>query len=199
MFPDGCRDVLIVEPPQAPVRILLTSIDFRPRHADLAAGVRIRGYRLRPGATLSATALAAIARAPAHAESILADACGEWSDLDFAIQALAEPGMSVEVTARRLGVSARTMQRQFQARHLPPPDFWRLLSRARRAAAMLASSEPLAEIADECGFADQAHMTRDIGRWFGATPARLCRSRHVLDLLRQPALGNWTGEQISTR
>lgn len=196
MFPDGCQDVLIVEPPRGPVRILLTSIDYRPCHADLAAGVQLRGYRLRPGATMSTAALAAIARAPAHVESILADACGEWSDLDDAIQTLAEPGMTVEVAARR---SPRTMQRQFKARHLPPPDFRRLLSRARCAAAMLASSGPLAMIAGECGFADQAHMTRDIRRWFGATPAQLCRSRHVLDLLRQSALGNWTGEHISTR
>lgn len=199
VLPDGCRDVLVVRQPGGSVRVFLTPFDFRPRYADLAVGVEILGYRLRPGAVIPVPALRTIAKTPIEAEAILEDECGEWSDLDDAIEALTEPGMTVETVARHLGVSTRTMQRYFLARNLPPPDFWRLLARARRAAVMLTSTEALAAIAEDCGFSDQAHMTRDLARWFGATPAQLRRNGHMLNLLRQPALGNWTGEQISTR
>jgi AraC-like DNA-binding protein len=82
---------------------------------------------------------------------------------------------------------------------LPPPDFWRLLGRARRAAGRIASGARLAEVADDAGYSDQAHMTRELARWFGMSPGQLRRSAPALDALLQPALGNWTGEQISTR
>lgn len=199
VFPDGCRDVLIIRRPDGPDEIALTEFDFRPRTAALRPGAEITGYRLRPGAVVSPRALEAIAANHDRAETILGDECGGGSDLDDAIAALAAPGATVESVSQGLGVSIRTMQRHFLARNLPPPDFWRLLARARRAAGMLPFAAPLAEIASECGFSDQAHMTRDLVRWFGLTPAQLRRNAPVLDLLRQPALGNWTGEQISTR
>jgi AraC-like DNA-binding protein len=58
---------------------------------------------------------------------------------------------------------------------------------------------PLADIACAAGCADQAHMTRDVVRWFGVTPAELRRNRELLGTLDQPGRGNWTGEQISIR
>jgi AraC-like DNA-binding protein len=64
---------------------------------------------------------------------------------------------------------------------------------------MLSLPVTLAEIACDCGYSDQAHMTREFVRWFGKTPTWLCRDVRLLDLLNQPALDNWTGEHISTR
>lgn len=199
VFPDGCRDVLLIRPSDRPVRVVLTAFDLGPRRVELSAGLSILGFRLRPGASLSAATIDAIVQAPDRIGSILDEACGTWSELDDAIAALTEPGATSGLVARRLGVSARTMQRHFLARDLPPPDFWRLLARARRAAAMIDLPVSLADIAADCGFSDQAHLTRDLVRWFGVTPAQLRRNVPVLALLRQPALGNWTGEQISTR
>ncbi len=199
VFPDGCRDVLLIRPPDQPVRVVLTAFDLGPRRVELSAGLSILGFRLRPGASLSAATIDAIAQDPDRIGCLLDEACGTWSELDDAIAALTEPGATTRLVARRLGVSVRTMQRHFLARALPPPDFWRLLARARRAAAMIDLPVSLADIAADCGFSDQAHLTRDLVRWFGVTPAQLRRNVRVLALLRQPALGNWTGEQISTR
>ena len=64
---------------------------------------------------------------------------------------------------------------------------------------MLADHSSLTDVAHSTGFTDQAHMTREFARWFGQTPRNLRRKPNVLDVLRQLALGNWTGEQISTR
>ncbi|WP_430511240.1 helix-turn-helix domain-containing protein [Pannonibacter phragmitetus] len=199
IFPDGCRDLLIIRKTDGPADILLTELDFRPRIADLRPGVRITGYRLRPGLDMPPKALEAVAADTSRAQAIVEEECGRHTGLDDAIAALAAPCATAGSSARDLGVSIRTMQRLFLKKRLPPPDFWRLLARARQAAALLATSAPLAEIAFKCGFSDQAHMTRELVRWFGLSPGHLRRNTAVIDLLRQPALGNWTGEQISTR
>lgn len=200
VFPDGCRDVLLIRGPEggAP-RVRLTAFDLRPRPVLLPAGTEIAGYRLRPGAAPAPRLLAEIAADPGRAGAILAEGAGAWGELDDAIAALTAPGATVRAVSRALGVSARTMQRHFVARGLPPPEYWRLLARARRAAAALAGPGPLAEVAVECGFSDQAHMTRDCVRWFGIPPARLRADPATRGILAQPALGNWTGEQSSTR
>jgi len=199
VFPDGCRDVLVVRPPDAPPHVVLTTFDFSPRHAVMMPGTEISGYRLRPGASVSHKVLAAVAADTGRATTILGDALAEWGALDDAIVALTRPGASVAGVARESGMSLRSLQRRFQDRHLPPPEFWRLLARARRAVALLPTPAPLAEIAAECGFSDQAHMTRALKRWFGHSPAQLRRDAGLRLLLGQPALGNWTAEQISTR
>ena len=96
-------------------------------------------------------------------------------------------------------VTVRTLQRRLKDLSLPPPEVWRLLGRARRAASMLPHRLPLADIAFDSGYSDQAHMTREFKRWFGQTPSMLRRNKTLLDDIAQPALGNWTGEQISMR
>lgn len=199
VYPDGCRDVLILRQPGRPVQITLTPFDLRPRVAALAAGTALSGYRLRPGATLTARALRAIATDPGRAPDILDNDLSVSSDADAAIRALCVQGSSTLAVARGLGVSVRSLQRLFHRRALPPPDYWRLLARARQAAGLLAGAAPLAAIAADCGFSDQAHMSREILRWFGQTPRQLRQDARMLALLGQPALGNWTGEQISTR
>jgi len=199
VFPDGCRDVLVLRGPEGTRDVVLTEFDFGPRPAKLRPGTEIVGYRLRPGADVSRRVVEAVAANPDLVETILGEACGGWNDLDDAIAALTLPGATVAAVSRDLGVSIRTMQRHFLSRSLPPPDFWRLLARARQAARLLDVASPLAEVAAECGFSDQAHMTRDFMRWFGLTPAQVRGSAPLLNVLSQPALGNWTGEQISTR
>lgn len=202
IFPDGCRDVLIVREPGAREKIVLTELDLRPRVAELAAATEITGFRLRPGAVVGRKVLAELERDCVRAVEVLgnelvADAAGDAAD--EILLALVAPGASVESVAVDLGVSKRTLQRQVRALGLPAPDYWRLLARARRAAGLLSSGLPLGEIAFLCGFSDQAHMTREFRRWFGRAPAELQKLPDLLVLLRQPALGNWTGEQISTR
>ena len=199
MFPDGCRDVLIIRPLNEPVQVVLTDFDLKPRITGTPSGTEIEGYRLRPGAQISARALEAVSLNIEQVEAIINEECGNWSDLDDAIVKLTEPGVTVESASRQIGVSTRTMQRHFVARNLPSPEYWRQLARARRAAELLSSTATLTEIAGECSFSDQAHMTRELMRWFGFTPKQLRKHDSILEDLRQPALGNWTGEQISTR
>ena len=179
--------------------VVLTQFDLRPRTVSLAAGTEITGYRLRPGAVVDKTALRAIALEPEKTPAILAEIVARPSDLEEVIAALAQPASGLRAISGNLGLSVRTMQRRFRTAALPPPDFWRLLARARRAVSLLQSTASLADIASDCGYSDQAHMTREALRWFRQSPARIRRDALLYDLLSQPGLGNWTGEQISTR
>lgn len=199
VLPDGCRDVLIVSRAGEADRVVQTEIDFHARAAVLPTGTEITGYRLRPGAVVSRDGFEGIAADPQQVEHILRHEVTALGEVDEAIEALATPGATVSSVSRALGVSIRTMQRQFLRLELPSPDFWRCLARARRAAKMLPSGAPLADIACDCGFSDQAHMTRDLTRWFGSTPMQLRRDAALEGLLAQPALGDWTGEHISMR
>ena len=53
-----------------------------------------------------------------------------------------------------------------------------LRARVDRAAAWLVDTDrPIAEIAAECGFSDQANLTRQFGRLIGETPARFRAGR----------------------
>ena len=199
VYPDGCRDVVIIRRPCERPEVRLTRFDLRPRLATLAAGSVLEGFRLRPGAWIDAKALKAIEAAPEQAAAIIRSDLALSDDADHAIRALCMPGATAAAVARDLGLSLRSLQRLFRGLDLPPPDYWRMLSRARRAAAHLAGPLPLAAIAADWGFSDQAHMTRDMLRWFGKTPRQLRSDGETLILLGQPALGNWTGEQISIR
>ena len=199
VFPDGCRDVLVINRPETRAFVTLTAFDFHPRHVALPQATVITGYRLRPGAAVNQRVLDAIAANPAAAREILSNAIGATDDAGAAIGALALPGASVRGAAKSLGISVRTLQRQFAGLRQPYPDYWRLLARARRAAALLTVCSSLADVAHACGFTDQAHMTREFARWFGQTPGGMRRQANLLEVVGQPALGNWTGEQISTK
>lgn len=78
--------------------------------------------------------------------------------------------------ARELHVHPVHLARVFRARWDCTPREYLQRMRVRNAAHRLASSRaPLAEIALDAGFSDQAHMTRVFGRMTGLTPAAMRR------------------------
>jgi AraC-like DNA-binding protein len=63
--------------------------------------------------------------------------------------------------------------RAFKASTGLAPHQWRLREQVRLAQRLLAgSARPIGQIAAECGFADQSHLTRAFSRIVHATPAR---------------------------
>ncbi len=71
------------------------------------------------------------------------------------------------------GLSISYFGRAFQRTEGVPPHKWLMNERIRRAKDLLRhSTMTLAEIALECGFADQSHMTRAFARKEGQTPGR---------------------------
>lgn len=70
------------------------------------------------------------------------------------------------------GVHPVHLTRQFRCTYGVTVSEYLQRLRARRAARRLPTEDPLALVAVDAGFADQAHMTRTFRRVYGVTPAR---------------------------
>ncbi len=152
------------------------------------------GYRLRPGTTLDLAEFEIADWDVSTLDAEIQNLTRRDQEILEIIDALCLPGSSVDGLARQQGVSERTLQRHFKDLSLPTPGFWRQLGRARRAVLALSWRVPLAEIAGDYGYSDQAHMTREFVRWFGRTPVQLREDSDVMNELKQPGLGNWSDE-----
>ncbi|HEY9028128.1 MAG TPA: helix-turn-helix domain-containing protein [Burkholderiaceae bacterium] len=175
--PDGCRDLIVVAPRAlAPACLVIVLADSTEMHV-FGAGDRAVGVRLRPGVQLDERALAARLRAGERRDDadLLAAvdaAVRRDARVGEALDCLGE-APSLSLAHARLGVSARSLERLLSTHTQRGPLWWRNLARARRCARGLAGATPLAMLAADHGYADQAHMTRDLQRWFGASPSRL--------------------------
>lgn len=100
----------------------------------------------------------------------------DWPDM--LAHALSEdPEICLSAWADAWGLHLGSVSRGFRQVFGMPPVGYRLIQRTRRAiSAVRTSVEPLSLIAQDCGFADQAHMTRAIQRLTRATPTALRRA-----------------------
>ena len=57
------------------------------------------------------------------------------------------------------------------------------IERARRAVARLRGGVSIADVAQDAGYFDQAHLTRSLKRFIGQTPMQIVRSQEQLSLL----------------
>ncbi|MBU1353940.1 MAG: helix-turn-helix domain-containing protein [Gammaproteobacteria bacterium] len=211
VLPDGCSDLILHVD-----RCGLSSWHISPL-ADAAmqvpgcAGEQWLGYRLRPGTHFDTAALlksvqsiwqqgqrraelpsSRLTRDTAALEALFLEAIDRHTHMDpraqEALHALAYV-RTVGAAAHSLGVSERSLERLTQRATGRPPRFWRGLARVRRAAQELGTAQPLAEIAAEHGYADQAHFSRDCLRWLGQTPAALRRTPQGLATVAQAGYG----------
>jgi AraC-like DNA-binding protein len=91
-----------------------------------------------------------------------------------AIALLGRGDVQVHAVARALGVTERNLHRDLTRwSGLAPKPLARILRMQRTLTALRAGRLPLALIAARMGYADQAHMTREVKALAGATPAEL--------------------------
>ncbi|MFK7889323.1 MAG: helix-turn-helix domain-containing protein [Granulosicoccus sp.] len=198
VYPDGCRDLLIIDHPDGHREFRVSNLDLHPRIVALKAGMKVTGYRMKPGVVVRAQALDLHDRSEPSVQLQINEMVQHSNEITEAVEMLSSSDHTVSQAARRAGVSTRTLQRRFKTLELPHPDFWRLLGRARRAAIALVCSaaEPghaaCAHIALESGFSDQAHLTRECQRWFRHSPEKLRKNSQLAEQLTEPGLGNWT-------
>jgi transcriptional regulator GlxA family with amidase domain len=81
----------------------------------------------------------------------------------------------IEGVAKSIGVSGRHLHRSFMASVGCGPKLFQRILRFQRllTLAKADSSAPLGHVALSAGYADQAHMTRDVGEFAGVTPSAL--------------------------
>lgn len=74
--------------------------------------------------------------------------------------------------ARASGMSARAFERSFQREYGLPPQQYLKRIRIQTACRLLVDTrDPIAHIAQRCGFADQSHLTREFRRVTKTTPS----------------------------
>lgn len=101
--------------------------------------------------------------------------------LDFEQRMLADQKLDLEAFAKDHGVSRRTFERAIAAAYGISPKA--ALRRARAldmAAALLGVAMPEEEAEFRLRYFDQAHMTREIGSFFGMSPGKLQRCEAAL-------------------
>lgn len=109
----------------------------------------------------------------------------DWPDL-LADAIGGDPALSITHWADLMGLAPASVSRGFSRAFGVSPKRFRMEARARRAMrAITGTSEPLAQIAAENGFADQAHMTRALRGVTGTTPACL-RAKSVQSAAVRP-------------
>jgi len=102
-----------------------------------------------------------------------------------AIALLAQGGDAAHVhrVARHLGIAERSLHRDLvRWSGLKPKSMARILRMQRALTAIRMGRAPLAELALRMGYADQAHMTRELKALSGFTPTELVRPVAVRNL-----------------
>lgn len=196
VLPDACADVIVWADGTATVAGPATSVQL-PR---LTGGERIRGLRLRTSAIGAALGMPAVelrdlqvplrALFPAAEAARIADGVrrGELpTDLDagapdrrvaYALDRLARPAARVAEVAAGLGLSERHLRRLILDRTGLEPRTLRGVARFQRFLALADAGEPsLAVLAARAGYADQAHLSREVRALSGVTPTDLLAER----------------------
>lgn len=104
---------------------------------------------------------------------MLAEAVSVSAGWVGAARSAAVAGTPVEALARQLGWAERSLRRHMEAEFgYGYPTLLRI-ARAAEARRRIGLGAHLAELAHELGYADQSHLTRELGRFVGASPSQL--------------------------
>jgi AraC-like DNA-binding protein len=171
------------QPAMARAVLDIDPIDCRDRDVPahlIDAGLGALEERLL--ACASADEAFAVLKHAADARLAQRDGAGAPRRVQEAIAALARGG-EVHRVARAVGTSERSLHRELvRWSGLAPKPLARILRMQRCLAALRAGRMPLAVLAPSLGYADQAHMTRELKALAGVTPRQVLRDASVRNL-----------------
>jgi AraC-like DNA-binding protein len=199
VLPDGCLDVIVRDG-----RALVAGPDTGPVAGWLGRGDVVTGVRLRPGVGGAALGVGADelrdSRVPLEdlwgrfgrelgertegdpaalvlaLRPRLAASAPDPRVLEAARRLARAPGIAVPALADAVGLGERHLRRRFAAAVGYGPKTFSRVARFRVALALVWAGEPLASAAHAAGYADQAHMTREMGELAGRSPGALVAS-----------------------
>ncbi len=113
------------------------------------------------------------------------------------VLAMAEAGTSVAVMADRLGLSTRQLHRRCLPAFGYGPKRLARVMRFGRALEEIRRGTPLAQVAASCGYADQAHLSREVLALAGTTPTGLLVEPYVEGSGANKSTGRPSGSQMT--
>ena len=190
VIPDGCRDLIFFSPFREKPSWFISPLSDQTYRVAVKKGDDFIGYRLKPGTSIDeAGLLAAVGEKslpPDEIYSLLERYTTRAERLHEALACLASDVADIASAAAQLGVTSRALQRLVLRETGRSPVYWLQLARVRRAGRAVFGTKPLAEIAFEHGYADQAHMSRAFRRWLGSSPAALQKDIQQARALLEP-------------
>ncbi|NYT93429.1 AraC family transcriptional regulator [Salinispora sp. H7-4] len=194
VLPDGCLDLIWRDG-----AVFVAGPDTSARIAPSAPGSRYAALRFGAGTgpgvvgipasevvdrqvpletVWPAASVRAITEAADPLAALTAAARRRWRGTDRAMVALAgaaRAGLSVGLVAARCGLSSRQLQRRSNAAFGYGPKTLHRILRMQRAVVLARTGQPFASVAIEAGYADQAHLAREVRALAGAPLTALLR------------------------
>lgn len=193
VLPDGCRDFIFKQSDNQVLDWFISDLEASTYSVESQAQDRIMGIRLHPGTCVNHAALNRWLLDRSVDELLGSDQLDEFcirsDSLMEALDCLSSGIPTVQRAADELGVSLRTLQRLVKTETTLYPGFWHALARIRRAGRSLPNYTSLSDAAQDLGFSDQAHLTREMTRWFDMTPKKLQTDDELISLLKEPGYG----------
>ena len=199
VLPDGCMDLIWMDG-----AVHVTGPDTRAFLATMGPGQVVTGLRFRPGAAPGVLGIPAcalrdrrvrledlwpgttvsqqIAEAPDPAAALTAAVASRVTQPDLALRAVLahlRAGSSVASTADALGWTARALHRQCRDTFGYGPSVLRRILRFRMALRLAGQGVPFAVTAARAGYADQAHLAREVRALAGVPLGQLVRDELV--------------------
>lgn len=191
VLPDGCLDLMWCDG-----ELLVAGPDTTAQLAESPPGARWAALRFPSGVApgilgVPAAALRdrrvpladlwspAAVRAFDHADPVAALehlAASRWVAPDPLVTAVAarlRAGVTVAAVAAATGLSARQLHRRCEVAFGYGPKLLARILRLQRALARARSGRPFAAVAADLGYADQAHLSRDVKELAGVPLSRL--------------------------
>ena len=192
VVPDGHADLLVHDTGV----IEVVGVQDRVALPVLDAGTRLFGVRIRPAAVAPAfrTSASSLLNRTLPAEDVVGTRLARRllapAGLDAWLRSI-EPDRratlalrllathSVGQVADRMGMTSRQLQRVLRAEVGLAPKTYQRVARLQRFLRGADAGRALAAAGADAGYADQAHLTRDVRRLTGLTPARLVAERRA--------------------
>ena len=192
ILPDGCLDLIWSDG-----EVFVAGPDTVAEVAESVPGIRSYALRFAAGTGASMLGLPAdeltdlqvplaelwpaaevrrIAEAADPSSALLAAALRRWQDPDRAmveVAARARAGQPVEAIAAGCGLSPRQLQRRCRAAFGYGPKTLVRVLRMQRALGLARRGRGLADVSAVAGYADQAHLSRDVKALAGVPLRRL--------------------------
>jgi AraC-like DNA-binding protein len=198
VLPDGCADIIVDDAGRGLVVGPSRHVTMPRLAPGVLSGIRFRTEAIGPVFGVAASELADGAVpldavvVPRQAREVVEmlvtgrEASGWWADVDTdprlraACSALAGTHDSVARVAETIGLSVRQLRRLLLDATGQGPKTLQRVGRLRRFLSLADQHRApwsLADLAAAAGYADQAHLTREVRDLAGTTPAGLLRER----------------------
>ena len=167
VLPDGCVDLIWVDG-----ELLVAGPDTVAHPAEAAAGTRYVGLRFAPGTGPAVLGVPGYelrdARVPLAAPRLAA-----VDPLAATVVDRLRRGDTVAATAAAVGLGERALHRRCRSAFGYGPKVLARILRLQRALAQARRGVPFATVAAGCGYADQAHLAREVRALTGTNLSRL--------------------------